>query len=872
MTDLNLSDLFYSGSLDPYTLKDAIVDRSVRAINLLESKGIILTKGDYRISMDIEIMDGGILILLQRNRRLMLSKIIERRVVKGEWHVPVSLFATVRSAQLFKLYICSYRERSKRATCFRVHSIKISRLSWSATPVPVRTYLPNWKFWQKFIHRVCRRSKLVNSFVAAVEMRLGREELLSLPQYMGLCPTGACNASCLFCSVTHNRKGIQKHGLPYDKLEHFLAPVSKTIRMFGLEGNGEPTLYKRFEDLVGSLTYDGAGFYLITNGERLNPEIIDFLIASGITSVNFSLNAATADTHFRVMRLKGFEHIIDNIKMFSDFREVNGAPDLSVSFVVNSLNIHEVIDFLDLGLKLLKNSNDRIYIRPLSELANDDGSIEDTRNIVPYESDIRDMIEGVRSYLNAHPSAVSVIFDPESFKSYRPDPVDRVVVPKGYETQLLPPRKDGWEIRQDKANIRWRTSGFSVSLDSLSGKQEVMKSVLIPVDPFSVRELQVSVAGVKGDWTVHTFSETGEELSSLFFPGGRDSGWQIMRIETGENEVLYLGFSVSGDGSLAADFTFRRFRAPANRIVNGFNIPDQNRWQIDTPGVAAEWEGRRLSLEWSGPLNLYLVKSYLIPCRPNEVITFPVRVNVGSGQLVIGVLSGNSLSWVEQFHFSEGGDNRNLTFNSGVNRGVYLVVFSGRDGRLKTVINWLPGTQDGVEDRAVGDHDALTGGITERTASSPAQVKRVPSRKKKEKPANLQKHKIKYYCQKPWTDLNNFVVEGRMDVCCIATGSSQERYALGNIYEDDFQSIWNGERMRKFRRTVNSKKKLPPCQRCPMAYAYQGPFFVPKNFGLLNGRNISSIFRYLGLTGVHSKLSVFVDDCIYKIFFKGFKR
>lgn len=68
-----------------------------------------------------------------------------------------------------------------------------------------------------------------------------------------------------------------------------------------------------------------------------------------------------------------------------------------------------------------------------------------------------------------------------------------------------------------------------------------------------------------------------------------------------------------------------------------------------------------------------------------------------------------------------------------------------------------------------------------------------------------------------------------MDVCCIATGPSQERYALGNIHDQSFQEVWNGERMREFRRTVNSPDKLPPCQRCPMAYAYQGPFFDPKH-------------------------------------------
>jgi radical SAM protein with 4Fe4S-binding SPASM domain len=83
------------------------------------------------------------------------------------------------------------------------------------------------------------------------------------------------------------------------------------------------------------------------------------------------------------------------------------------------------------------------------------------------------------------------------------------------------------------------------------------------------------------------------------------------------------------------------------------------------------------------------------------------------------------------------------------------------------------------------------------------------------------------FCQKPWTDLHNFTVDGRLDVCCIATGSSQEQYKLGNLTSDSFQDIWNGPAAKQFRRTVNSKNPLPPCARCPLGYAYQGMWFDP---------------------------------------------
>src|SRR5262249_5440335 len=145
----------------------------------------------------------------------------------------------------------------------RIALRKLSR--WTSGFEDVETALPHWNRWQLAIHRRCKTSRSFNSFVSAVELRLGRTELLSLPQYMAICPTGQCNALCAFCSVTMNRTGIIKRQLPHDVLSRFVAPVRKSVRVFGLEGNGEPTLYREFLPLVGEVTSGGTDAYLITN-------------------------------------------------------------------------------------------------------------------------------------------------------------------------------------------------------------------------------------------------------------------------------------------------------------------------------------------------------------------------------------------------------------------------------------------------------------------------------------------------------------------------------------------------------------------------------------------------------------------------------
>ena len=52
------------------------------------------------------------------------------------------------------------------------------------------TFLPHWGRFQRSLHTLCKRSRFFNHLISSIEMRVDREEVISLPQYIGLCPTG----------------------------------------------------------------------------------------------------------------------------------------------------------------------------------------------------------------------------------------------------------------------------------------------------------------------------------------------------------------------------------------------------------------------------------------------------------------------------------------------------------------------------------------------------------------------------------------------------------------------------------------------------------------------------------------------------------
>jgi hypothetical protein len=89
-----------------------------------------------------------------------------------------------------------------------------------------------------------------------------------------------------------------------------------------------------------------------------------------------------------------------------------------------------------------------------------------------------------------------------------------------------------------------------------------------------------------------------------------------------------------------------------------------------------------------------------------------------------------------------------------------------------------------------------------------------------------------------------------------------------------FHEVWYGERAKEFRRTVNSDQPLPPCERCPMSHAYQGPLLDPVHtMGQFRAMFFSREFlnrrytRYIGYAGYYLGWVV-----LQFVVFRGFKR
>ena len=772
------------------------------------------------------------------------KRVIRERHQHGSGFIICSLGLKAKENTRYKIKLYNYPKDGKNA---QIQNIKVGLLPYETLDFNASvydTFIEHWGIVERSIHALCKKFRHFNSVVSYIEMQLGRTEILSLPSFVALCPTGQCNANCLFCSVAENRDGIVKTFMPKKIIENLIYQIGETVWMFGIEGNGEPLLYKYINEILATIISKQSKLYLITNGSLLNDRLIYLLSSPSVDSINFSINAATQMTHTKLMGLRNLDKIKENIRKIAQCRGTSKTPFLSISIVVNSINIHEVTDFIRMAESL---NIDRVLIRPLSEIATSEGTVEDLRSIVPFENDIRNLKENIADFISDVAPKVEVIFDYSSFKAVKTNPLDGIIPLQGFENQLIAPNRRYWHYEKTLIVANWHLNALHLqwnkeqNADFLSEEIPVRKNIELRF-PLSLAvykgEITVSIEG-KNNKCLYQKRFISREQKSLY----RD----VINVNTKDNENINI--RIHGTAGAKSVINFEKLRAYPERVNRYDLLKNCSKWEKYTEGLSCICLKDNIRIEWEGQKFIYLLKSYSIPCYRDENIKINTEIDTRHGVLGIGVLSGDGQKWISTSQFCIGYHKGAIQFNSGENDKFQIILYSNSDEKLVADVRWrdfcssknrCSGIQPDAKKERADFNDNRNEEQNIKIKKEQAQ-KKIPDEDQKRKQNDLKNNsnvafKINFkqyfqrynrkYCQKPWTDLSNFSVDGRMDVCCITTGESQRKYALGNLFENGFQEIWNGPVAQKFRKTVNDDSlRLPPCTRCPMAYQKQGLFF-----------------------------------------------
>ena len=164
-------------------------------------------------------------------------------------------------------------------------------------------------------------------------------------------PTLRCNQRCYFCTYgQYKEKGREGDlQMDYADLQRIIYQLAEVgIKGLIFTGGGEPTIYP---DLVRAMLLakqSGMDVALNSNGSRGEDELIENILKTNLKYVRISLNNGLPATQKLVTGRDNYKAVLKNIKKYSVLKsKISPDTDISVGFVVNVVNYHEILAFVD---------------------------------------------------------------------------------------------------------------------------------------------------------------------------------------------------------------------------------------------------------------------------------------------------------------------------------------------------------------------------------------------------------------------------------------------------------------------------------------------------------------------------------------------
>lgn len=191
------------------------------------------------------------------------------------------------------------------------------------------------------------KNLLLNDF----EYALGKITLESTPEGIGIGAHYLCNAKCIFCLGGKPKLfSLERYKNFFEKK---LGSVINKARYVNLCGFGELFLMPGIEEFLGYINekIPHANKIFTTNGIPLNNKISN-LLAESKSAVEISLHASNSQLHRLLTRTNAFEQIVENIRQLVSLRKDIARPSISLVYLINTLNIENLPDFVEFAAGL----------------------------------------------------------------------------------------------------------------------------------------------------------------------------------------------------------------------------------------------------------------------------------------------------------------------------------------------------------------------------------------------------------------------------------------------------------------------------------------------------------------------------------------
>ena len=172
----------------------------------------------------------------------------------------------------------------------------------------------------------------------------------SSPKIIQVEVSTTCNASCIYCPRTILRSKWVSSFMDPRLLHKIVNEIASTgsLEYIHLQGWGEPLLHPRLTDII-NIVKGRVNFGLTTNGLLLSDDTIGKLLESGISVISVTFAGAYPVTHDSIRVGCSFRTMVNNVRKIISFKRKLGS-DVKVvaNYIMTSMNIHELVDFMEL--------------------------------------------------------------------------------------------------------------------------------------------------------------------------------------------------------------------------------------------------------------------------------------------------------------------------------------------------------------------------------------------------------------------------------------------------------------------------------------------------------------------------------------------
>lgn len=183
--------------------------------------------------------------------------------------------------------------------------------------------------------------------------------LESEPSFLEVEVTTRCPLKCIMCEHTYWQEA--NRDMTFEEFKGIIDQFPK-LKWIGLSGIGESFINNAFMKMLRYVKARNVFVELYDNFFLIDERIARELIEMGIDKIFISLDAATKETYEKIRVGSNFERVINNLRSFLRLKEQMKAhfPETAFHFIINSLNLQEIPQYIDLVHSLVPTKSPTI--------------------------------------------------------------------------------------------------------------------------------------------------------------------------------------------------------------------------------------------------------------------------------------------------------------------------------------------------------------------------------------------------------------------------------------------------------------------------------------------------------------------------------